>query len=74
MSIRVILTGGGSAGHVNPNIALIEQLRTQDCELFYIGSMDGIECAMIKAINIPYFAVRSGKLRRYFSWKNHTKR
>jgi UDP-N-acetylglucosamine--N-acetylmuramyl-(pentapeptide) pyrophosphoryl-undecaprenol N-acetylglucosamine transferase len=70
MSLRVVLTGGGSAGHVNPNIALIEELRAQGCELSYIGSIDGVERAMIEAIHIPYFAVRSGKLRRYFSWKN----
>ncbi len=72
MTVRVVLTGGGSAGHVNPNIALIEPLRAQGCEINYIGSRDGVERAMIGAANIPYFAVRTGKLRRYFSWRNFT--
>lgn len=68
--IRVVFTGGGTAGHVNPNIALIEVLEKQGCEIAYIGSKDGIEHQMITARNIPYYSVRSGKLRRYFSWQN----
>ncbi len=72
MSLRVVLTGGGSAGHVNPNIALIEVLRARGMDINYLGSKDGVERAMISALNIPYYAVRSGKLRRYFSWKNFT--
>jgi UDP-N-acetylglucosamine--N-acetylmuramyl-(pentapeptide) pyrophosphoryl-undecaprenol N-acetylglucosamine transferase len=70
MSPRIVLTGGGTAGHVTPNIALIEVLKPEGWLIDYVGSADGVEKAMITAINIPYYAVRSGKLRRYFSWKN----
>jgi UDP-N-acetylglucosamine--N-acetylmuramyl-(pentapeptide) pyrophosphoryl-undecaprenol N-acetylglucosamine transferase len=70
MMLRVILTGGGTAGHVNPNLALMEVLQSKGCELFYVGSEAGVERAMTTARNIPYYAVRSGKLRRYLSWKN----
>lgn len=70
MSQTIVFTGGGTAGHVTPNIALIEALQAQHWVIDYIGSTDGIEKNMITAINIPYHAVRCGKLRRYFSWKN----
>jgi UDP-N-acetylglucosamine--N-acetylmuramyl-(pentapeptide) pyrophosphoryl-undecaprenol N-acetylglucosamine transferase len=66
----IVLTGGGTAGHVTPNIALIDMLRQKNCRIEYIGSYDGIEKNMIAAIGLSYHAVRSGKLRRYFSWKN----
>lgn len=67
---KIVLTGGGTAGHVTPNMALIEILKQQGWDIHYIGSSDGVEKAMIDCIGIPYYAVRSGKLRRYFSWKN----
>lgn len=70
MSPRIVLTGGGTAGHVTPNIALIEVLQQGGWQIDYVGSADGVEKAMITAVNIPYHAVSSGKLRRYFSWKN----
>ena len=70
MSPRIVFTGGGTAGHVTPNIALIEVLRPEGWQIDYVGSVDGVEKTMINAINIPYHAVSSGKLRRYFSWKN----
>ena len=70
MSRRIVLTGGGTAGHVTPNIALMPQLRANDFELFYIGSYDGIEKKLIEALQIPYYGISSGKLRRYFDWKN----
>lgn len=67
---KVVLTGGGTAGHVTPNIALIERLQEEGCEISYIGSYDGIEKGLIEKIGIPYYGISSGKLRRYFSWKN----
>jgi UDP-N-acetylglucosamine--N-acetylmuramyl-(pentapeptide) pyrophosphoryl-undecaprenol N-acetylglucosamine transferase len=67
---KIILTGGGSAGHVVPNIALINKLQNEGWEIFYIGSKQGIERHLIEKIKIPYFAISSGKLRRYFSWQN----
>lgn len=70
MSPKIVFTGGGTAGHVMPNIALITELQPKGWQIDYIGSADGVEKAMITAINIPYHQVSSGKLRRYFSWKN----
>lgn len=69
---RIVLTGGGTAGHVTPNIALLPRLRSADYEIFYIGSMDGIEKKLIQAQGIPYYGISSGKLRRYFDLKNFT--
>ena len=67
---RIVLTGGGSAGHVTPNIALIPALKNAGFEIFYIGSYDGIEKKLIEDYNIPYFGISTGKLRRYFDPKN----
>jgi len=64
----IILTGGGSAGHVIPNVALIKKLHKENWDVFYIGSKAGIEKEIISKINIPYFPITTGKLRRYFSW------
>lgn len=69
---RIVLTGGGTAGHVTPNIALLPRLREADYEISYIGSMDGIEKKLIQAQGIPYYGISSGKLRRYFDLKNFT--
>lgn len=70
MNSKIVFTGGGTAGHVTPNIALIDELQAQGWQIDYVGSPDGVEKDMITAINIPYHTVSSGKLRRYFSWKN----
>jgi UDP-N-acetylglucosamine--N-acetylmuramyl-(pentapeptide) pyrophosphoryl-undecaprenol N-acetylglucosamine transferase len=67
---RVLFTGGGTAGHVTPNIALLEAASGKRWELAYVGSAAGIEREMIGTLGIPYYCVSSGKLRRYFSWKN----
>lgn len=67
---KIVFTGGGTAGHVTPNIAIIEVLRLEKWDMAYIGSKDGVEREMISALSIPYYAVASGKLRRYFSWQN----
>lgn len=66
----IILTGGGTAGHVTPNIALIPALKTADYDIHYIGSYEGMEKALIEDYSIPYHGIATGKLRRYFSWKN----
>lgn len=70
MNNKIVFTGGGTAGHVTPNMALIESLQDEDWQINYIGSANGVENSMITAINIPYHAIRCGKLRRYFSWQN----
>lgn len=69
---RIILTGGGTAGHVTPNIALLPKLKETGYDINYIGSYDGIERKLISDFNIPYFGISSGKLRRYFDIKNFT--
>ena len=70
MSKKIVLTGGGTAGHVTPNIALLPSLKAAGYEIWYIGSYNGIEERLIKEQNIPYYGIDSGKLRRYFDWKN----
>lgn len=67
---RIVLTGGGTAGHVTPNIALIPTLQQENYEIHYIGSYDGIEKKLIEELSIPYYGISSGKLRRYFDVKN----
>ena len=67
---KIVLTGGGSAGHVTPNIALIPRLRELGYEISYIGSHDGIERKLIEDIGIPYYPISVGKFRRYFDLKN----
>lgn len=69
---RIVLTGGGTAGHVTPNIALIPKLKEKGYDVHYIGSYDGIEKKLIEDIGIPYYGIATGKLRRYFSLKNFT--
>lgn len=69
---RIILTGGGTAGHVTPNIALLPRLRELQYDIHYIGSYNGIEKELIEQFGIPYHGISSGKLRRYFSVQNFT--
>ncbi|MCI7182118.1 MAG: undecaprenyldiphospho-muramoylpentapeptide beta-N-acetylglucosaminyltransferase [Schaedlerella sp.] len=69
---RIILTGGGTAGHVTPNIALIPRLKELGYDIQYIGSYEGIEKELIEPFGIPYHGISSGKLRRYFSVQNFT--
>lgn len=64
------MTGGGTAGHVTPNIALMPALRNEGYEISYIGSYDGIEKRLIEEQSVPYYGISSGKLRRYFDPKN----
>ena len=64
----LILTGGGSAGHVVPNIALLPALR-EKFNLVYIGS-DGIERELMKGRGVPYYTVHCTKLVRGSVLKN----
>lgn len=70
MSKKIVLTGGGTAGHVTPNMALIPKLRELDYEISYMGSYDGIEKKLIEDFDIPYYGIATGKFRRYFDPKN----
>ena len=67
---KIVLTGGGTAGHVTPNIALLPELKKQGYDVHYIGSYEGIERTLIKEQGIPYYGISSGKLRRYIDVKN----
>ena len=67
---KIVMTGGGTAGHVTPNIALMPALRSEGYEISYIGSYEGIEKGLIEAQKVPYYGISSGKLRRYFDVKN----
>ncbi|AME09790.1 MULTISPECIES: undecaprenyldiphospho-muramoylpentapeptide beta-N-acetylglucosaminyltransferase [Gemella] len=68
---KVLFTGGGSAGHVSVNVALIPEFKKNGYKISYIGSKKGIEKEMIEKISdVKYYAISSGKLRRYFSWEN----
>ncbi|MGL4739264.1 MAG: undecaprenyldiphospho-muramoylpentapeptide beta-N-acetylglucosaminyltransferase [Sarcina sp.] len=67
---KIIMTGGGSAGHVTPNLALMPKLRDLGFEIKYIGSKNGIEKEIIQKEGIPYYSISSGKVRRYFDLKN----
>lgn len=66
----IVLTGGGTAGHVTPNLALLPSLREAGYDIHYIGSYNGIERKLIENAGIPYDGISSGKLRRYFDVKN----
>ncbi|MDW0113728.1 undecaprenyldiphospho-muramoylpentapeptide beta-N-acetylglucosaminyltransferase [Sporosarcina saromensis] len=70
----IVLTGGGTAGHVSVNEALIPEFLEKGYEIHYIGSHDGIEKELIEGRHkeVTYHAIQSGKLRRYFSMKNFT--
>lgn len=70
MSKKIVLTGGGTAGHVTPNLALLPYLRAEGYEIVYIGSEKGIERTLIEAEGIPYYGIPTGKLRRYLSKEN----
>ena len=67
---KIVMTGGGTAGHVTPNIALMPALREAGYEISYIGSYNGIEKNLIEKTKTPYYGISSGKLRRYFDLKN----
>ncbi len=69
---KIVLTGGGTAGHVTPNIALLPSLQEAGYEITYMGSHDGIEKRLIQDFDIPYVGISTGKFRRYFDPKNFT--
>jgi len=71
-TMKIVLTGGGTAGHVTPNIALLPELRARGFDIYYIGSKGGMEQALVEGAGVPYHGISSGKLRRYLSIKNVT--
>ena len=70
---KIVLTGGGTAGHVTPNLALIPELLKEGWEIHYIGTENGIERQLVEKLSgVTYHGIASGKLRRYFDLKNFT--
>ena len=69
---KIVLTGGGSAGHVTPNIALLPSLKDAGYEITYMGSYDGMEKRLIGDFDLPYVGISTGKFRRYLDLKNFT--
>ena len=65
-----VFTGGGTAGHVTPNLALMKRLLDEGFSISYIGSKDGLEEALVRELGIPFYGISAGKLRRYASLKN----
>lgn len=72
MSKKIVLTGGGTAGHITPNIALLPRLKQLGYEVSYIGSYDGMEKRLMADYEVPYYGISTGKFRRYFDLKNFT--
>ena len=71
MALKIVLTGGGTMGHVTPNLALIPRLQEKGYEIHYIGTENGMEAPKLRSMaGVSYHAVKSGKLRRYHSWQN----
>ena len=70
MNKKIVFTGGGTAGHVTPNIALLPFLEKEGYDAYYIGSYNGIEKRLMEDFEIPYYGISTGKLRRYFDLKN----
>jgi UDP-N-acetylglucosamine--N-acetylmuramyl-(pentapeptide) pyrophosphoryl-undecaprenol N-acetylglucosamine transferase len=70
---RIVLTGGGTAGHVTPNLALIPRLLKDGWDVHYVGEANSVEERLTSSIEgVTYHAVSCGKLRRYFDVKNFT--
>lgn len=68
--VDVVITGGGTGGHTSPGLAVAARLRERRVACAWIGSRDGIEARRVPASEIPYVAIPTGKLRRYWSWSN----
>lgn len=72
MAKTIVLTGGGTAGHVTPNLAIIPKLEEKGFHIEYIGTKNGMEKDIMTCTDVPYHIISAGKLRRYFSLKNFT--
>ena len=69
--MRIILTGGGTAGHVTPHLSIIPKLLKDGHEVHYFGTENGMEAGIIGEVQgVSYHTISAGKLRRYHDWKN----
>lgn len=67
---KVLLSGGGTGGSVSPLLAIFDELKEKDYDFCWVGTEDGPEKSMVGKEGIEFFVIRSGKFRRYFSWRN----
>lgn len=67
---KLLFTGGGTAGHVTPNLALIRYFKMKGHEIHYVGTKSGIEKQLVKSEGVIYHEIEAGKLRRYFDMQN----
>lgn len=67
---KIALTGGGTAGHITPNLALIPELKKRKFDIIYVGSREGMDKEIVEKKNIPFFGITADKLRRYLDVKN----
>ncbi len=73
MRIRVLVSGGGSGGHLYPALAVAAQLQKEyQAEILYLGSDDGLETELVPTAGFPFAIIKAGKLQRYVSWKTLT--
>ena len=70
--MKIVFTGGGTGGHVIPNLVIIEKIRqlAGHAQLFYIGSKNGIERKLAKKAGVKFYGIQTGKLRRYLDFQN----
>ena len=68
--MHVLVTGGGSGGHVIPTIPVMERLLAQGHRVSFVGTRTGYEQGLLKSVPVGYYGISAGKLRRYFSWAN----
>lgn len=68
--LKVVFTGGGTAGHLFPNLSVIAELKKlkPKAEILYIGSKKGFEAKYLKKTDIPFVTIPTGKIRKYFDF------
>ena len=70
--MKILIAGGGTGGHTSPGLAVAAALQSLGAECEWIGSRHGIEAQRVPERGIPFHAIATGKLRRYWSWRNVT--